>query len=130
MTAQGWAAVFANHLTRAEGFAKEYTALVEGDGVDTNEGERLCPTPARQTSLEAVCRTAHRVVLLVAALALVPSQSFGWGRDGHQVIANLAQSRLSPQARKGVAALLHGAHDPRDDPDQPERIAQAQSRGA
>src|SRR5512139_924436 len=50
-----------------------------------------------------------RVVLVVAALALVPSRSFGWGRDGHQVIANLAQSRLSPQARKGVAALLHGA---------------------
>ena len=81
----------------------------KGDGADTNEGERLCPTPARQITLVAVCRTAHRVVLLVAALALVPSQSFGWGRDGHQVIATLAQSRLSPQARKGVAAQLHGA---------------------
>jgi nuclease S1 len=56
-----------------------------------------------------MCRTAHRVVLLVAALALVPNQSLTWGRDGHQVVANLAQSRLSPQARKGVAALLHGA---------------------
>ena len=29
-------------------------------------------------------------------MALVQSQSFGWGRDGHQVIANPAQSRLSP----------------------------------
>jgi len=56
-----------------------------------------------------MCRTAHRVVLVVAALALIPSDGLAWGRDGHQVIANLAQSRLSPQARKGVAALLHGA---------------------
>jgi len=54
-------------------------------------------------------RVARRIALVLVALALVPSQSFGWGRDGHQVIANLAQSRLSPQARKGVAALLHGA---------------------
>ena len=54
-------------------------------------------------------RTVRCVVLVVAALALVPSPGFGWGRDGHQVVANLAQSRLSPQARKGVAALLHGA---------------------
>jgi len=50
-----------------------------------------------------------RVALVVAALALHPSQGLGWGRDGHQVMANLAWSRLSPQARKGVAALLHGA---------------------
>jgi hypothetical protein len=50
-----------------------------------------------------------RVALVVAALALMPSEGLGWGRDGHQVIGNLAQSRLSPQARKGVAALLHGA---------------------
>jgi hypothetical protein len=34
-----------------------------------------------------------RVALVLAALALVPSRGFGWGRDGHQVIANLAQSR-------------------------------------
>jgi len=69
----------------------------------------LCATRAHQTTLEAMCRTVHRVALVITALALVPSQGFGWGRDGHQVIANLAQSRLSPQARKGVAALLHGA---------------------
>ena len=69
----------------------------------------LWPTSARQTTLEAMGRTVHRVVLAVAALALVPTQGLGWGRDGHQVIADLAQSRLSPQARKGVAALLHGA---------------------
>lgn len=71
------------------------------------------PTPARQATLEAMRRTAQPkslgVALLVAALALVPSQGFGWGRDGHSVVANLAQSRLSPAARRGVAALLHGA---------------------
>jgi len=60
-----------------------------------------------------MCRTAHVklicIVVVVAALTLIPSEALGWGRDGHQVIANLAQSRLSPQARKGVAALLRGA---------------------
>jgi nuclease S1 len=54
-------------------------------------------------------RAGRRVVLRLVALALVPSQGFAWGREGHQVLANLAQSRLSPQARNGIAALLHGA---------------------
>ena len=52
----------------------------------------------------------RQIVALVAASVLVISfDAWAWGRDGHQVIANLAQSRLSPAARKGVAALLHGA---------------------
>lgn len=50
-----------------------------------------------------------QVLATVAALALSSTECLAWGRDGHQVIANLAQSRLSPAAKKGVAALLHGA---------------------
>jgi nuclease S1 len=50
-----------------------------------------------------------RAVLLSLALLFVPSSSFNWGRTGHQVVANVAQERLSPAARKAVAALLEGA---------------------
>ena len=42
-------------------------------------------------------------------LALSSTESLAWGRDGHELIANLAQSRLSPAAKQGIAALLHGA---------------------
>jgi hypothetical protein len=50
-----------------------------------------------------------RAVLLCAALLIVASSSFAWGRAGHQVVANVAQERLSPAARKAIAALLKGA---------------------
>lgn len=50
-----------------------------------------------------------RAVLLSVALLSVASSSFAWGRTGHQVVANVAQERLSPAARKAVAALLKGA---------------------
>jgi hypothetical protein len=48
-------------------------------------------------------------VAITVTLALSSAECLAWGRDGHQVIANLAQSRLSPTAKKGVAALLRGA---------------------
>jgi hypothetical protein len=51
-----------------------------------------------------------RLTLVLALVAwILPHEGFGWGREGHQVVANLAQSRLSPAARRSVAALLHGA---------------------
>lgn len=49
------------------------------------------------------------IVLALVVVLTVPSTSFAWGRVGHQVIANVAQQRLSPAARKGVASLLKGA---------------------
>jgi len=50
-----------------------------------------------------------RAVLLSVALLFVSSSSFAWGRAGHQVVAGVAQERLSPGARKAVAAMLKGA---------------------
>ena len=56
---------------------------------------------SRSDYTETMCGSVNvkpiRVALVVAALSLIPSDGFSWGRDGHQVIANLAQSRLSPQ---------------------------------
>ena len=51
-----------------------------------------------------------RLLLLVVALPfLLPHPLVAWGRDGGQVVANIAQARLSPAAKKGVYELLHGA---------------------
>ena len=49
-----------------------------------------------------------RAALLVVALLFVASSSFGWGRAGHQVVANVAQERLSPAAQKGCGGLAQG----------------------
>jgi hypothetical protein len=43
-------------------------------------------------------------VSVPVALALAPPEVSAWGRNGHQVVANLVQSRLSLAARMGVAA--------------------------
>ena len=45
-------------------------------------------------------------VALVAMLATGPC--FGWGLDGHAIIAAVAESRLSPDALNKVRALLGG----------------------
>ena len=42
--------------------------------------------------------------LLVAVL--MPVQLLGWGGKGHRIIADIAYSRLTPQARKNVELLL------------------------
>ena len=64
------------------------------------------PTPPRRTGL--------RVVFVVCALlaALSPTAAHAWGGYGHRLIARLAESELSPQARAEVARLL-GATDDR-----------------
>jgi hypothetical protein len=45
---------------------------------------------------------------LVAALLLLPAPAFGWGAEGHEVVAHLAALNLTPRARQQVAALLGG----------------------
>jgi hypothetical protein len=42
---------------------------------------------------------------LVTALCM-PLQALSWGAEGHQVIAKLAESQLTPKARKEVNRLL------------------------
>lgn len=58
--------------------------------------------------------TNRSVKLSFSALALAllfaafPSQAHGWGSKGHQIIARIANQRLSTRARKGIADLLKG----------------------
>jgi hypothetical protein len=53
-------------------------------------------------------RTA--TVLISLFLLIVPINSFAWGGDGHKIVANIAEARLTPAAKAQVQALLDGAH--------------------
>jgi hypothetical protein len=54
-------------------------------------------------------RTCKLLALVTASILVSSTDGRAWGRDGHQVIANLTQSRLSPAVKQGIAALFHGA---------------------
>ncbi|MFO3704814.1 S1/P1 nuclease [Xanthomonas codiaei] len=51
---------------------------------------------------------------LAAALtaAIQPITAFAWGAQGHRLVARVAETELSPQARAQVAQLLAGEPDP------------------
>jgi hypothetical protein len=53
-------------------------------------------------------RPATAFIALV--LLIIPSNSFAWGGDGHKIVANIAEARLTPAAKAQVDALLDGAH--------------------
>src|SRR5215471_20762480 len=39
-------------------------------------------------------------------VVLMPSALIGWGPEGHQIVAALAQARLTENARKGIQSLI------------------------
>jgi hypothetical protein len=49
-------------------------------------------------------RSSRLIVLLTVSLCANPA--FGWGPEGHRIVAVIAASHLSPSAFHGVAALL------------------------
>ena len=49
--------------------------------------------------------TFHRLAVALF-VAMVPSYGWTWGSQGHQIIATIAQSQLTPAARKEVDRLL------------------------
>src|SRR5882757_4125484 len=61
----------------------------------------------------AHCATTQRVIgwcLVVVALCLWPTSGWAWGQEGHSIIAEIAQRRLSPQATAEVGRLLGPNH--------------------
>jgi nuclease S1 len=58
-------------------------------------------------------RSGSRVAFVVCALltALSPTAAHAWGGYGHRLIARLAETELTPQARAEVARLLGAADD-------------------
>lgn len=51
-------------------------------------------------------RSAALAVTILLAGLLGPSTAWGWGREGHRIVALIAADRLTPAARSQVAALL------------------------
>lgn len=50
--------------------------------------------------------------LLLLALCFLALPALGWKRDGHRIVAELAQAQLRPEARAEVARLLAGEPEP------------------
>jgi S1/P1 Nuclease len=53
-----------------------------------------------------------RAMVIGAAIVLtllIPSSLFGWGREGHEIVASLAQSRLTDTANTGIRSLIGDA---------------------
>ena len=48
--------------------------------------------------------------VMLALLLLLPSHAFGWGTQGHQAIAEAAQTRLDEKAQAALARILVGGH--------------------
>src|SRR5437867_12178007 len=46
------------------------------------------------------------LLLWLCAAGVSPAQTFGWGQEGHRIIATIAESRLEKHAAEGVRELL------------------------
>jgi hypothetical protein len=54
-----------------------------------------------------------RTMVIVAAVVLTvftPSTLVAWGPEGHEIVASLAQSRLSGKAKRGIRSLVGSAN--------------------
>jgi hypothetical protein len=49
---------------------------------------------------------SRAVALVLTVVLALPTPAFAWGRNGHRASARLAESRLTPEARAAVRALL------------------------
>src|SRR3954454_7827888 len=68
----------------------------------------------------------HRIAALAVLLLTLPGSASAWGPTGHRVVGRIAERHLTPEAQRGVAALLGPdslarvstwADDIRSDPD-------------
>ena len=55
-------------------------------------------------------RTLLVGVLIAVLVFTLPPSLDAWGGDGHKIIANIAEARLTPAAKAEVQTLLDGAH--------------------
>ncbi|WP_277979606.1 S1/P1 nuclease [Sphingomonas phyllosphaerae] len=46
------------------------------------------------------------LALLAALAAILPAPALAWGKTGHRVVAQVADARLTPRARRAVKAIL------------------------
>ncbi|MFZ1999758.1 MAG: S1/P1 nuclease, partial [Candidatus Sulfotelmatobacter sp.] len=46
---------------------------------------------------------------VIALTLLTPSTLVGWGHEGHEIVASLAQTRLTENAKNGIRSLIGDA---------------------
>jgi hypothetical protein len=72
--------------------------------------------------------------LLISAVAalLIPSDALAWGREGHAIVADIAEAQLTPQALHNVRLLLatDGAHHLADVSNWADEIKKSNLPGA
>ena len=59
--------------------------------------------------MRAFTLPTFRRLAAIAALAFAPALCHAWGQEGHSIVAEIAQRRLTPAAVAGVAKLQAGA---------------------
>jgi hypothetical protein len=55
-------------------------------------------------------RTKTVAALILLLLFSLPTDLLGWGGEGHRIVANIAEARLTPAAKAQILLLLDGAH--------------------
>jgi hypothetical protein len=65
--------------------------------------------PQGRSTLRGIWPLMNRLIVLALLACGSAQPALAWGREGHQVVANIAAARLSPAAREAVDRLLHGA---------------------
>jgi S1/P1 Nuclease len=54
-------------------------------------------------------KRAIAIVVSAALSLLIPSTLVGWGHEGHEIVASLAQTRLGENAKNGIRSLIGDA---------------------
>lgn len=67
--------------------------------------KRTAPSTARQARTGLGIPAAAATLALIT-LILVPATAAAWGPNGHRVVGRIAEGHLSPEARRGVEAIL------------------------
>ena len=49
-----------------------------------------------------------RIIITLIAVIAISAPSFGWGREGHEAIAKIADNHLQPSAKKKIEKYLGG----------------------
>ena len=49
-----------------------------------------------------------RIIITLIAIIAISAPSFGWGREGHEAIAKIADNHLQPSAKKKIEKYLGG----------------------
>src|SRR5579872_318042 len=68
----------------------------------------LFTTGVRTTRTMQLKRVIGGTTVVLLAL-LMPSTLLGWGPEGHEIVAKLAQTRLSDGAKAGIRSLIGDA---------------------